>query len=669
VAADAGGGVIALPYRFCDDGVPPTGGREPNVGAVRAVPVPQKYDGHVGLPAKVDPDPDSGADDNGDIALDVNVSLPDPQSHPPPRDGYPLLVFMHGCCGGNKTGWEASSVDAAGERWHYNNAWFAARGYVVLTYTARGFVDGEGRGSTGETQLNARQYEINDFQYLAGLLADDPFFQVNPRRVVATGGSYGGGFSWLALTDPEWRSPGGTRMQLAAVAPRYGWTDLVESLVPAGRHDRDALPAFDGTDSLDPMGFPKRSIVAGLYASGTTGVPPGGNHATFPAWVDEAMVCLSSAGPFESNPLCEDTVRHTLPAIMEERSAYYQNDFFDRLAAGKVRPVPVYSAGALTDPLFPAVEHRRMAERLRSVDPRYPVQEYYGDYQHFVQNKAKEWGDVCGEGRRVCGLADYPDGDLNAEPEGLRHTGVTTRLNRFVDFYAKPPGAGEVARPRFDVTASLQVCPDNASDEWPADEPGERFTAGSFDDLAPHELTIAMTGRQVTTSAAAPNLHAVSSDPIVNEVSNGRHCPVETTPAGPGVATYTSDELADSVTMIGRTRVTVAHTGIGSGVQLGARLYDVFPDGRRVLVDRGVRRVADPNATTVFDLHGNGWRFPAGHRIAIEQIEHLHGELKVRMAGNGIELVARVERKTATWTVGAAAHAIFEPDACTLIAQ
>jgi putative spermidine/putrescine transport system ATP-binding protein len=47
-----------------------------------------------------------------------------------------------------------------------------------------------------------------------------------------------------------------------------------------------------------------------------------------------------------------------------------------------------------------------------------------------------------------------------------------------------------------------------------------------------------------------------------------------------------------------------------------------------------------------------------------------HGDhLKVRMAGNGIELVARVERKTATWTVGAAAHAIFEPDACTLIAQ
>ena len=27
--------------------------------------------------------------------------------------------------------------------------------------------------------------------------------------------------------------------------------------------------------------------------------------------------------------------------------------------------------------------------RLRSVVPRYPIQAYHGDYQHFTQNKAK----------------------------------------------------------------------------------------------------------------------------------------------------------------------------------------------------------------------------------------------------------------------------------------
>ncbi|HEX2088374.1 MAG TPA: CocE/NonD family hydrolase C-terminal non-catalytic domain-containing protein, partial [Actinomycetota bacterium] len=62
----------------------------------------------------------------------------------------------------------------------------------------------------------------------------------------------------------------------------------------------------------------------------------------------------------------------------------------------------------------------------------------------------------------------------------------------------------------------------------------------------------------------------------------------------------------------------VPHTGTGSGIQLNARLYDVFPDGKAVMVDRGVRRVPSANATTIFDLNGNGWLFQEGHRIRIE---------------------------------------------------
>ena len=114
-----------------------------------------------------------GADANGNIALDVDVSLPDP-SFSKPRGGYPLMVMMHGCCAGNKTSWEAPTIDAAGEKWHYNNAWFASRGFVVVNFTARGFVNGPPtlspvgptpgeRGSTGETQLDSRRYEINDY--------------------------------------------------------------------------------------------------------------------------------------------------------------------------------------------------------------------------------------------------------------------------------------------------------------------------------------------------------------------------------------------------------------------------------------------------------------------------------------------------------------------------
>jgi hypothetical protein len=613
---------VALPFRFCDDGVPPVGGRTPNVGAVGAVTVPQKYDGFLGLPPKVAPDPNAGADPDGNIALDIDVSLPDPGKFPPPPGGYPLVAMMHGCCAGDKTGWEAPHVDAERERWHYSNAWFASRGYVVLNYTARGFVNGENRGSTGESQLDSRRYEINDFQHLAGQLADDPFFNIDPSRVVATGGSYGGGWTWMAYTDPTWKSPAGKDLKLVAAAPKYGWTDLIYSLVPNGRHFDGRLPETNPDLAQEPFGLPKTSINAGLFLSGATGTPNTSgqipSHSTFPQSIFESFVCLASGDPFENNPTCTGGVERELPVFYEDRSAYYQNHFFDRLASDPAARVPLFAAGTLTDQLFTMIEHRRMVDRIKSIVPDYPVQEFYGDYNHFVQNKPKEWGDVCGDDRHVCKFGDYPGGDLNAAPAGRHLVGVTTRLNAFLDHYVKPQANPSQGQPAFDVTASLEICPQNANEAHPADEPGERFTAATFDQLAPNLLTITGQGIQATANAAADS-HALNSDPVGNSLSNGGRCPTQTTPPGGGVAIYDSAELPSDFTMIGQSRIQVTHTGSGQGAQLNARLYDVLPNGTQVLMDRGVHRLGqDLNATTTLPLHGAGWRFAKGHRIRLE---------------------------------------------------
>jgi predicted acyl esterase len=104
---------------------------------------------------------------------------------------------------------------------------------------------------------------------------------------------------------------------------------------------------------------------------------------------------------------------------------------------------------------------------------------------------------------------------------------------------------------------------------------------------------------------------------------------VENQPAGAGVAVYTSPAIDPGVTMIGATKVTAQFTAslFASGVELNARLYDVFPDdGPAVLVDRGPRRVSDAelhsepdgSGSVTFELHGNGWRFEPGHQIRIE---------------------------------------------------
>jgi predicted acyl esterase len=86
------------------------------------------------------------------------------------------------------------------------------------------------------------------------------------------------------------------------------------------------------------------------------------------------------------------------------------------------------------------------------------------------------------------------------------------------------------------------------------------------------------------------------------------------------VAVYDSDPLGSAATMIGGTLVSIdysASTTEGS-FQLNTRLYDVFPNGTAVMVDRGPKRVIDPSGTVTYQLHGNGWRFEAGHRIRIE---------------------------------------------------
>jgi dienelactone hydrolase len=641
-------------YVFCDDGVPAQGGTTPNQTGAAAITVPARYstlggDTFTGLPPQaLDAAAVPGASAGGTVALDVDISYPAGAS-----GSLPMVVFMHGCCSGQKTSWEAQDqaagtrFDKGGELWHYNNAWFASRGYVVINYTARGFVNGQNQGSTGETQLDSRSFEINDFQSLSCQVAQlfnttGGLPDIDPDNLVATGGSYGGGFAWLALTDPRWNCQNAGAgptfnfdMGLSAIAPKYGWTDLAYSLVPTGMHfgTPGQLPATNGCSSgptqLDgsgcpapqnPNGLAKASILTALYATGA-GIP-GQAHTTFAPSITTSLVCLQGPEAALAIPPCSG-IGTTLAEFLRERSAYYQGDFFAHIANNDPGyKVPVFDAATFTDPLFTAVENRRMINRLLSIDPGYPLQAYYGDYQHFVTNKAKVWGDTCGGDHHVCTVGDYPGLNFNADPSGLVRRGVTTRLNRFVDFYAQPSGNPSPPAPAFDVTAELQVCAENAPSLGAlADEGGPQFTASTFEQLAPNALTVNATGAQTTTNKAAPNPHALSSDPLGNFLSRQGRCVVETSPAGPGVASYTSDRLPSDFTMIGQSTATVVFGATGPVGQMNIRLYDVFPDGRAVLVDRGPRRLTGPEVSggsVTFQIHGNGWRFPAGHRVRIE---------------------------------------------------
>ncbi|MEA2421073.1 MAG: type transport system ATP-binding protein, partial [Thermoleophilaceae bacterium] len=235
------------------------------------------------------------------VPLDADVTLP-PASQ---GDGpFPAIAMLHGY-GGSKADFETDTIDGGKKQadgsvktdtrfHHWNNVWFAQRGYVVLNYTARGFgkscgsqdsrtpdcfqnVQNQDPSSAGWLHLKDRRREAHDTQFLLGKLVDEGL--VKPKELAATGISYGGGESIeLAYlkdriqkvsdspTDFEpWVSPEKKiPMTLAAAYPRWPWSDLVSALTPNGRFlDFDASTA---DKSRFPPGIPIQSYIAGLYA-------------------------------------------------------------------------------------------------------------------------------------------------------------------------------------------------------------------------------------------------------------------------------------------------------------------------------------------------------------------------------------------------------------------
>ncbi|MDQ4064720.1 MAG: hypothetical protein M3161_01590, partial [Actinomycetota bacterium] len=571
---------VELPYVLCDDGVVPEG------GGANGIPVPVAYQPRAagndwrGLPPPATPEEAAAADASYDlqpeadrpdrITLDVDITLP---VVGPPKSGYPVIVFMHGCCGGNRKGWQASDIHVTGEMWHHSNAWFASRGYVVINYTARGFRNSSNQGSTGTTQLDSRRFEINDYQYLVGLLVDHdaqrraagerPVFRVNPRKIAAVGGSYGGGFSWMALTDPTWRSPSERiPIRLGAVAPRYGWTDLLEALVPSGHYlDRDpksgrtAIMPTSVVDAVSrkPLGVMKQSIVSGLYATGNN---ESGNHTTFPAWVHDAVARLQLGDPYDGDPNLEQAAEW----LLEDRSAYYQQDFWRRVRNGL--RVPIHASVTWTDPLFTTMQSGiAFYNKLRSIAPKYPIQMYLGDYQHFVANKAKEWDDLCGNDHHICELGDFRRADgsvnLNAAPSRVR-VGINTRGARFLGHYL----LGSGPRPARDVSATTTVCAANATEKFPVDEPGIEYRAKTWRGLAPDTIRFAWQGGGVvttTSSSTATDNHATESDPVFRQTQSNRCFTTSNSEAAPGVVQY-EDVVPATFTLMGLPQLRLDYT-------------------------------------------------------------------------------------------------------------
>jgi ABC-2 type transport system ATP-binding protein len=177
------------------------------------------------------------------VELDTTLFLP------AGGEPAPAVVLAHGF-GGSKQ----SVADDAQD--------LAERGYVVLTYSARGF--GE---STGQIGLNDPRFEIADLSTLVDLLAERDDVQLDADgdpRVGVAGGSYGGAVSLLGAAYDD---------RIDAIAPQITWNSLTAALFPS-----QTGPVEGATVAVTPQdvatGVFKR-LWAGLFF-GVGSVPSGG---------------------------------------------------------------------------------------------------------------------------------------------------------------------------------------------------------------------------------------------------------------------------------------------------------------------------------------------------------------------------------------------------------
>jgi predicted acyl esterase len=505
---------------------------------------------------------------DGQTKIDVNVILP-PEPVSGPDGPYPLIGDFHGW-GGKKIG-----VNAQTQGW-------AQHGYAVFSMSDRGWGNSCGAQDPdrialkpncerGYNHLMDDRYEVRDAQYLISVLADEGVAQ--PRKIGATGVSYGGGLSMAlaALRDrtmlPDgslvpWKSPAGTPMTLAAAVPQWPWSDLAYSLMPNGRTlDYVADAPYLGPDGKAKIGIEKSSYVSGLYGTGQVesnyalpGTDPGADLVTW-------FSLISAGEPYDSNP--------AVPPIIGEIAAHHSSYYIDHSQS----PAPLLIQSGWNDDLFPADEAIRFYNRTRSQFPGDPISLFFMD-----------------------------DGHARSQNKPADVEAFEARQNAWFDYYLK--GAG--AAPRSNVEALTTTC------GTPSAGP---YTADTWKALAPGEIRL--------DSAAAQTIVPGSGNPAIGQgfdpIAGGGACATAPGADQAGVANYRLPPApSGGFTLLGSPTIVADVASPGPESELAARLLDVSPAGTETLVARGLLRPDGGGIETVFQLHPQAYRFAAGDVAKLE---------------------------------------------------
>ncbi len=316
-----------------------------------------------------------------------------------------------------------------------------------------------------------------------------------------------------------------------------------------------------------PLGVAKITLLNGFIA--LVGTKMTGDVARWLARVNQGE-------PYDGDPVVEEAKR----ALTEDRSAYYQDSFFEALQRGPKhqRSIPILAAQGWTDPIFPAVEAVRMYRRLRSIRRDYPIQLYFGDFEHLTSQI------------KIPDMRYY-------------HRLATRMLGHYL--------LGKRRRPKFDVRSAPTLCDPDAF--------GPVVRVRNWGALHPDELEFELPGPRMTGSPVS-DPRGSETDQAVLGAQGRRGCVTTDLPETAGVATWRVPIEGD-FTLVGMPRLEFAYEATGPDIQLNSRLWDVAPDGVQTLVTRGAYRVVAPKSgeqQVIYDLYGNHWHFEQGHELLLE---------------------------------------------------
>jgi ABC-2 type transport system ATP-binding protein len=542
----------------------------------------------------------AGPGQSGTVVLDATLYLPD-------RTPAPAVLVAHGF-GGSK-----ASVDTEARE-------FAARGFVALTWSARGF----GR-STGQITLDSPDHEVADGSRLIDYLATRPEVRQDgpgDPRVGVVGGSYGGALALLLA---------GYDHRVDAIAPAITWNDLGRALFP---NAAAPAPAHQGSG---PGGVFKRAWTGLLFSAGSgsrAGGPPNagpGNSqpdsedGTTPDTDSTPDGPDSDAGVGAGGGSASVDPAGPLPGAITPTSC-------GRFAAEICRASQRVAATGRLDPDTAALLFRSSPASVtaRITAPTLLIQGESDSLFGLDQADATARQIAAGGGR--VSMIWYSGGHDGGAPGPSVREQVAAWLDRYL---GTPPGGTRPAASAVPAVDGLRYAISGGVRVRRGTDAVRTVIAPHYPGLpgspppAAEELPL-HGGAQDVVNPPGGNPAAISSLPGVGGAAGsvvGRLAAQRGTLPDQS-ATFSTQPLADQLVLAGSARIRIAVAAVAgqpsaAEAVLFGKVLDVAPDGRVMLVGGAVApmRVSVPTggapAEVTVALPASVAPIPTGHRLAV----------------------------------------------------